>query len=134
MIQDLGDLESFRRAFRRNVVLPLAAVLLVTVILGGFGLYWATRTSDMVSMERQARVTNRAIAESVQELTNQQQGAALWDPLIMRLRAPVLDLGPLEESIGPWLFRMFGHEQVYILNPRGEPVYAAVHGLSLIHI
>ncbi|WP_424138926.1 putative bifunctional diguanylate cyclase/phosphodiesterase [Roseomonas chloroacetimidivorans] len=128
MIQDLGDLESFRREFRRHVVLPLAAVLLVTVALGGFGLYWATRTSDTVSMEREARVTNRAVAASVQELTHQQQGAALWDPLITRLRAPVLDLDPLEENIGPWLFRMFGHEQVYILTPRGEPVYAAVHG------
>src|SRR5437762_12822459 len=59
----------------RTAIVMLIAVALVSIA----GLYWSTRQSDEVSVERQLRVTRHSINMALDELAQQQETVAVWD-------------------------------------------------------
>ncbi len=115
-----------RWEFRHRVVLPLLAATLAAMALAGFGLYWATSRSDAVSVDRQVRTTRHAINASIDTLAHEQETAAVWDDALIQLAKPDLDRRWIDQNIGFWFYTMFGHNEVFILDGRDHPVYAAV--------
>src|SRR3954453_23174125 len=59
----------------RTAFVMLIAVALVSIA----GLYWSTRQSDEVSVERQVRVARHSVNIALDELAQQQETVAVWD-------------------------------------------------------
>jgi diguanylate cyclase (GGDEF)-like protein len=104
----------------------VSVVTLAALLLTGFALFWATRESNAVSVERQLRTTERSIRAIVGELSQQQEMVAIWDDAIEELNKPTPDWQWLDNNMGVWLAKTFGQDQVYILDPDNQPFYAVV--------
>ena len=108
----------------RMAVVMLIAVALVAVS----GLYWSTRQSDQVSVERQVRVARHSIDIAMDELALQQETVAVWDESALVLIRRPLDRQWLFDNVGSWLHRMFAHDEGYLLDGRDQPVQAVDEG------
>jgi diguanylate cyclase (GGDEF)-like protein len=119
---------SQRHGFSSLIVKCLSAMVIAGVALAFSALYSATRESDLVSVERQARTARHAIDISIDELALQQETVAIWDDAASHLIAPRRDYYWIHHNIGGWLHRIFGHNEVFVLDGRDQPIYAAVNG------
>lgn len=105
-----------------------AAIIFSAVVLSAIGIASATHESDAVSVERQARTAQHAIDTSIDELALQQETVAIWDDAAAHLVAERRDETWIHDNVGSWLYRMFGQNEVFILNGSDQPIYASVSG------
>lgn len=117
-----------RRSFAGTIAKTVAAMVAGALFLAATGLYWATRESDTVSVERQARSAQHAIQTSIDELALQQETVAIWDDAASNLVGPRRDMDWIHDNIGSWLHRIFGQDEVFILDGADRPFYAAGEG------
>src|SRR5437870_8078522 len=108
----------------RTAVVMLLAVALVSIA----GLYWSTRQSDEVSVERQVRVTRHSINIALDELAQQQETVAVWDESAEKMVMPRPDQQWLHDNIGFWLHRIFAQDEVFLLDGRDRLVQADREG------
>ncbi len=108
----------------RAAILMLIAVAIVSIS----GLYWSTRQSDEVSVERQVRVTRHSIDIALDELALQQETVAVWDESALEMTKLSPDRQWLLDNVGVWLHRMFAHDEGYLLDGRDRPVEAFDEG------
>lgn len=111
-----------------TVTIAIGAMICAALFLASVGVYSATHESDAVSVERQARTAEHAMETSVDELALQQETVAIWDDSMAHMVADQRDMIWLHDNIGGWLHRIFGHDEVFILDGYGRPAYAAVNG------
>ncbi|MGC1271338.1 MAG: CHASE4 domain-containing protein, partial [Croceibacterium sp.] len=116
-------LDRFGKLWRYVVAPTLAAMGILALILGSF-LHLSTRRSDGLALDRQKHLVNVAVEQSEAAIVNDQEGSTLWDDAVVRLRQRPLDLDWIDNNLGIWFFTHYGHDEVYILSPQGEPVYA----------
>jgi diguanylate cyclase (GGDEF)-like protein len=114
--------------FRRMILVPMAVATAAAIALAVFGLYWATSSSDAVSVERQAQTTRRAIDDIVARLALEQETVAVWDDTVTHLQQRRRDLGWINDNTGDWLHRIFGHDVTFILDGRDNAVYGYLEG------
>ena len=117
-----------RTSFSVTITIAIGAMICAALFLASVGVYSATHESDAVSVERQARSAQHAMETSVDELALQQETVAIWDDSISHLVADRLDMTWIHDNIGSWLHRIFGHDEVFILDGSNRPIYAAVRG------
>ena len=103
-------------------------MIATAVVLAAVGVTSATQKSDEVSVERQVRSARHAIDTSIDELALQQEAVAIWDDAAANLAADKLDTIWVHDNIGSWLHRLFRHNEVFILNGKDRPIYAAFEG------
>jgi diguanylate cyclase (GGDEF)-like protein len=108
----------------RTAMVMLIAVALVSVA----GLYWSTRQSDTVSVERQLRVTRHSINIALDELAQQQETVAVWDESALYMAQPRPPQQWLHDNIGFWLHRIFAQDEVFLLDGRDRLVQADHEG------
>lgn len=120
-----------QRTFSTTMARTVAGMVLAALLLSGAGLYWAAHESDVVSAERQARTARHAMESSVDELALQQETVSIWDDAASHLVADRRDMTWIHDNIGRWLNRMFGHDEVFILDRSDRPIYAAVMGAQV---
>jgi len=111
-----------------TILIAIGATIVAALFLAGTGVYWATHQSDAVSVERQARSARHVIEASVDELALQQETVAIWDDAIMHMVEERPDQVWIHDNIGSWLHRIFGHDEVFVLDGYNRPIYAAVDG------
>jgi diguanylate cyclase (GGDEF)-like protein len=102
----------------------LIAVAFVSIA----GLYWSTRQSDEVSVERQIRVTRHSVNIALDELAQQQETVAVWDESALYMSRARPDQQWLHDNIGFWLHRIFAHDEVFLLDGRDRLVQADSDG------
>ncbi|MEO7815121.1 MAG: bifunctional diguanylate cyclase/phosphodiesterase [Sphingomicrobium sp.] len=117
-----------RRNMSVTIAIAIGAMVLVSLILASAGVFWATRESDTVSVERQARSARHAMEASIDELALQQETVAIWDLSAERLAVPHPDVDWAVDNIGGWLHRVFGHDEVFVLDGHNRPIYASLLG------
>lgn len=115
-------------SFMMRVLLPVVAVTLTAVLLVAFALYWASTRSNAVSVERQIRATHLALSGSLDELAVQQEVAAVWEDPVIKLDKKRVDWRWIDKNIGTWMYDIFRHDQVYVINGKDKPVYAMAEG------
>lgn len=106
-------------------------MIAAAVVLAAAGIASATRESDLVSMERQARSAHHAIEISIDELALQQEAVAIWDDAAVHLVASRRDETWIHDNIGSWLHRLFAQNEVFIVDRSDRPIYASVEGKSV---
>jgi diguanylate cyclase (GGDEF)-like protein len=117
-----------RRNFSVTIAMAIGAMVVVSLFLASGGVYWATHESDAVSVERQARTAQHAMESSVDELALQQETVAIWDDSAQHLVAPRLDATWVNDNMGSWLHRIFGHDEVFVVDGFDRPLYASIEG------
>src|SRR5438128_11437021 len=108
----------------RTAFVMLLAVALVSIA----GLYWSTRESDEVSVERQIRVTRHSVNIALDELAQQQETVAIWDESAEEMVKPRPSQQWLHDNIGLWLHRIFAHDEGFLLDGRDRLVQADTDG------
>jgi sensor domain CHASE-containing protein len=108
----------------RTAFVMLIAVAVVSIA----GLYWSTRQSDEVSVERQVRVTRHSVDIALDELAQQQETVAVWDEAALYMTRPETHQQWLHDNIGFWLHRIFAHDEVFLLDGRDRLVQADSEG------
>src|SRR4051795_4948476 len=108
----------------RTAFVMLLAVAVVSIA----GLYWSTRQSDAVSVERQERVTRHSINIALDELAQQQETVAVWDESAFYMTEPAPDQQWLHDNMGLWLHRIFAHDEAFLLDGRDRLVQANSEG------
>src|SRR5438045_8973764 len=98
----------------RTAFVMLIAVAVVSIA----GLYWSTRQSDEVSVERQVRVTRHSINIALDELAQQQETVAVWEESALYMTRPHQDQQWLHDNMGFWLHRIFAHDELFLLDRR----------------
>lgn len=112
-------------------LLPLIGVLILGALgLAGYAIAWAVHQSDQAAIDRQLQMTERSIRSIVRELSLQQEVVAVWDDPVLQLDKPSPNTAWIDENLGAWLNRTYGHNQIYILNPKNEAVYASLDGVQ----
>lgn len=122
------DLKAFRRRFAWHTAVPIIAVLVLAALAAPLELYWTTGQADTVSASREVRIARQSIADMLDDVSYQQQSAAAWRPIAEELVHPTHEPDWLDQNVGRWLFTMFDHEMIYILDPADHVVYASSHG------
>ena len=103
-------------------------MIAAAVMLSAAGLVSATHQGDVVSTERQAKSAHHAIETSIDDLALQQEAVAIWDDAAAHLVASRRDMTWIHDNMGSWLYRLFRHNEVFILDGFDEPLYAATAG------
>jgi diguanylate cyclase (GGDEF)-like protein len=111
-------------AFGRRIMLPVAIVMLSTIVLATFGLYWATTRTDAVAIDRQTREMRNAIKTGIDEVVQSQKMVAVWDQAYLELQRPEPNWSWVDSNMAVPLRVSFGHSQFYVLDEQDRAVYA----------
>lgn len=117
-----------RGNFSATITRAFGTMVVVALLLAAVGVYWAIHESDLVSVERQARSAKHAMEASVDELALQQETVAIWDDSASHLVADRPDMTWVHDNVGSWLHRIFGHDEVFIIDGSDRPLYSSVRG------
>src|SRR6266550_2191075 len=103
-------------------------MLLAVALVSLAGLFWSTRQSDQISVERQARVARHSINMALDELALQQETVAVWDESAASMTSQKPKQQWLYDNIGLWLHGIFHHDETFLLDGADQPVQAVQEG------
>ncbi|WP_312242940.1 EAL domain-containing protein [Pantoea sp.] len=112
--------EGFRRNFAREVLLPLTAILILTFAGASLALYWSTSLSNHEAKSQQQRMIEASFSQSLAEHLRQLRSLTRWGPLEAQLARPQQNQAWLDENVGHWLYQMFGHQLIVVLDERNQ--------------
>ncbi len=87
----------------------------------------ATRESDSIAFEGQSRVVSRVLSQQVAKISHDQESVTVWDDAVEKV-ALHFDPEWTDVNLGAWMHDYFGHDELFVLNGRDEPVFANVDG------
>lgn len=114
--------ESFRREFIGEVVFPLAVVLLITWAAASFSLLWTSKHNNSEAIAQQENTIKSSFNQSLTEHLRQLHSLTHWPPVGEMLERASPDLVWLDNNIGSWLYEMFAHQEILILDPQDNVV------------
>ena len=122
-----------RAKFRRTSSLVVQASFVVALaaaagLLVGF-LLWSAGQIDEHARDLQTKQVIHAIQAQLDATPREQESVSIWEDSIMAARNP--EEPWLSRNIGAWMFSYFGHDEIYVLDPNGTPVYAAIEGRTV---
>jgi diguanylate cyclase (GGDEF)-like protein len=116
------------RYFLAQIILPTVAVLSAMAgLLGAFMILAAGRADDLAA-GRQQHLIATVLAQSFFGIPHDQEAMTVRDEAVLRIRAPNPDLAWIDSNMGISLYRQYGHDEVYILDPDGHAIYAMREG------
>ena len=108
--------ESFRHEFVREVIFPLVAVLIIIWSAASFSLLWTSHHNNAEAVTQQESIIKTAFVQSMTEHQRQLHSLTNWPPFGQLLQQPQIDLGWLDDNVGRWLYEMFGHQDIFIID------------------
>jgi len=128
-VTSISERGAFRRSqFSGQINLVMTTFLAIAMGLAAIGVYWSTRQSDWISVERQVRMAEQAIQISVDDLALQQETVAIWDTAAKELTLRKPNPVKLHDYMGGWLHHIFGHDEVFVLDGADRPVQSSIEG------
>jgi diguanylate cyclase (GGDEF)-like protein len=110
--------------FADQLALRIAVTMSAILVLIGGILIWSTKGTDELSQTRQALLMQVLLQQSIESIEHQQGALTTWDDAVRQVRAKKPDLEWIDANMGSWLARYQKHDQVYVISPRGDPIYA----------
>ena len=136
MINTLKLSSDFRHSFLREVLVPLVAILVLTFAGAGAALFIGTSLTNTEARHQQQRMIEASFSQSLNEHLRQLHSLSRWRPFEEHLAEGNSDRW-LDENIGQWLFEMFDHQLIMVLDAQnqivrvwreGQPVMEADNG------
>lgn len=120
MINNIKLSDGFRRSFFRQVLLPLVAILLLTFTGAGMALFLGISLTNNEARQQQQRMIEASFSQSLSEHLRQLRSLSRWAPLAQHLEQTQTDVRWLDNNIGQWLFEMFDHQIVMVLDKQNR--------------
>jgi diguanylate cyclase (GGDEF)-like protein len=117
-----------RPTFLVRIALPAVAAVVVLAVLLGAVMLLAASQANQLAADRQQSLATTVIKESVVNVAHDQEAVTIWEDAVRKLLEPRLDFEWIDANLGVWLHSYYGHDQAYIVDPRGNAVYAMVGG------
>jgi diguanylate cyclase (GGDEF)-like protein len=111
-----ADLRRFTRIIQ-GAILAFGCLLIAIIAYAG----WAANQS---ATERERILLDNALNQSVARALNEQKSVAWWDDSVSKISDESIDLDFVDANFGIFLTETYGHDEVYIVNARNEPLYA----------
>lgn len=121
MINTLKLSSDFRRSFLREVLVPLVAILVLTFVGAGAALFIGTSLTNTEARHQQQRMIEASFSQSLNEHLRQLHSLSRWGPFEQHL-AEGNSSRWLDENIGLWLYEMFGHQLILVLDQQNQIV------------
>jgi diguanylate cyclase (GGDEF)-like protein len=121
---------SFGKRFGTRVLLPGALILLITGALCGFGMVFAGRNADAMSLLGQQFEVWQVNSHGMDELSVAQESVGLCDDCLRRAASAHPDRAWLDNNIGFRLFDLYNAQETYIVGRDGKALYASVQRKS----
>ncbi|NKE95607.1 putative bifunctional diguanylate cyclase/phosphodiesterase [Pantoea agglomerans] len=121
MINTIKLSSDFRRSFLREVLVPLVAILLLTFVGAGAALFIGTSLTNTEARHQQQRMIEASFSQSLNEHLRQLHSLSRWGPFEQHL-AEGNSSRWLDENIGLWLYEMFGHQLILVLDQQNQIV------------
>ncbi|WNK45655.1 EAL domain-containing protein [Pantoea agglomerans] len=121
MINTIKLSSDFRRSFLREVLVPLVAILLLTFVGAGAALFVGTSLTNTEARHQQQRMIEASFSQSLNEHLRQLRSLSRWGPFEQHL-AEGNSSRWLDENIGLWLYEMFGHQLILVLDQQNQIV------------
>jgi diguanylate cyclase (GGDEF)-like protein len=99
-----------------------AAALVASLIVGL--LLWSGFEVDRSALRRDRAVADLVLRQSVERVAHLQESSTVWDDAVRQVHKRPLDMAWLDINLGTWFNEYAGFDEVYILSPRDEPIYA----------
>ncbi|WP_130835390.1 putative bifunctional diguanylate cyclase/phosphodiesterase [[Erwinia] mediterraneensis] len=122
MINPTHCTAGFRRNFWREVLLPLLAILILTFAGAWFGMYSSAALSNQEAQRQQQHMIEASFAQTQAEHLRQLRSLTRWNELDKKLHLNQRDEAWLNENVGDWLWRMFGHQLTLALDAHGQVI------------
>ncbi|MET0547068.1 MAG: EAL domain-containing protein [Caulobacterales bacterium] len=107
------------------VAITFFGIVLLTVIA------YAGWSANQTAVERERTLVENALNRSIARTLDEQKSVAWWDDAITKMRKGHFDWEFLDANFGYFLTETYGHDEVYILDEKDQPVYAFMHGERL---
>ena len=118
-----------QRPFTTQVTLSvLAGALFALAMMAAFGFYAVLRV-DRAALQRERSFVGTGIADRMETLATEQRSVTVWDDSVANAKAGNTDW--LRDNLGEWMNFYYGHDLVYILNDKDQPVYAMEDGVTV---
>ena len=121
MINTLKLSSDFRHSFLREVLVPLVAILVLTFAGAGAALFVGTSLTNTEARHQQQRMIEASFSQSLNEHLRQLHSLSRWRPFEEHLAEGNSDRW-LDENIGQWLYEMFGHQLIMVLDAQNQIV------------
>jgi diguanylate cyclase (GGDEF)-like protein len=121
--------EKNSRRFLLRTALPIIGVTLIASIATAGLLLWSTLQTDRVSVARQQSLVALIVSQLQSGIAHDQESVTVWDDAVNALRARNMEW--LDANLGSWMHTYFGHDEIYILESSGAPIYASVDGKAV---
>lgn len=117
-----------KRSLTGGMALPIVlALLAILAVLGAIASVSSSHT-DEEAVTRQRNLVNHLIADLREHIQSQQEDMVIWDSAANAVYQSELDLDFIDENLGVGAADFFGHDEVYLLNPKLSAVYAMRDG------
>ncbi len=111
------------RGFAVKIILPtVAAVLTMAAMIAGLILLSA-RQADSLAMQHQQQLVATVLEQNIRRTAHDQEASTIWDEAVRQFHKPVLDLNWVDAYLGVWMHTYYEHDEVFIVDPSGRPVY-----------
>lgn len=124
MFEDVAA-QSSRTFFLKTFVPVIAGTLLLFAVTAAF-LVWSTRGTDELSIANQRTVVERAVDRLHASIARDQESRTVGGETLVRVKAGNTDW--MDANLGGWMHAYFGHDELYVLDPRDRPLFAFAHG------
>ena len=121
-------LHRFAKSPSMKWLLPAAAISLAVIVAICGLLVWSAHEVDRISRSRDRGIVSLVLAQSMDRVAHIQESSTVWDAAVLKLRERPLDLAWLDINMGTWFSSYANHDEVYILSPQDQPLYAMRNG------
>jgi diguanylate cyclase (GGDEF)-like protein len=114
--------------FAMRITAPtVAAVVVVAAVIAALMLLSA-RQADTLATQRQQQLVATVLKQSIARTAHDQEASTIWNDAVLQFHKPVLDMDWIDANLGVWLYTYYGHDEAFVLDPGGRPVYGMRHG------
>jgi diguanylate cyclase (GGDEF)-like protein len=117
-----------RFRFSVAVLLPVVCAVAVTVALAAGFIFWSAERTDAQALGREQRLVAHLVAGAQSDFEGEQGTVILRYEAAEAFLGDEPDMEWIDAELGYGEFFDFDHEQVYVLDPDLEPIYAARNG------
>lgn len=114
--------------FLSQFLLPVTAVVATVAGIVCALLIWSTREIDTIAEGRQRQIVETVLRQNIQRIAHDQEASTYWDDAVRMVRAKQPDLDWLDNNLGIWLHKYYGHDDAYIVDDADRPIYAMQQG------
>jgi diguanylate cyclase (GGDEF)-like protein len=117
-----------QKSFETRIAMPTVATIILVALVVGALLSWSTTQADLIEKHRQEELAGVVMRQSIAKLGYEQEASTIWDESITHSKAAKHDADWFDNNLGIWLHEYYGHDQAFILDPEGRPIYAMAGG------